>query len=279
MPEGFIDVGDITDIEAKVVVTEVLGLARDKYHLRELCRIIRMPDLLGDIPIATKLAGQKHVPPLEEAKLVKEAYTWKHFDLEKYGKNVVHVAISYEAQRKKNLVGDIMASNVKDAAGSLGQMENEDIASVLKDAFTHQTGNDWGDATKDPSDDITAAIATIINLDKGYTPSHLAMGPLAYADLISNEKVHSQLERGWMLQAKLPAYCGLQLMTDIAITPSTSAFIVCKDAPALVLGDGPGMVARYEGNAAFFTGYAIAKFAEPQVVLDDAGIEIIGIHA
>ena len=278
MPTGFIDVSDIEDIEAKVVVSEVLGLARAKYKLRELCRVIKMPDLLGDIPIATRLAGIKHVPPLEEAKLSKEAYTWVHFDLEAYGKNVVHVAISYEAGKKKNLVGDILASHVKDAAGSIGQMENEDIASFFGDAFDEQGGADWG-GNNDPSSDVMAAIATMINLDKGYEPGYLAMNPLVWADLVSNDYVRKQMERNLMVKGEVPTYCGLKVITDVAITPNTSCFVIDTNAPAFVLGDGPSMVQKYEGNAAFYTGYAIAKFAEPRVVLSDAGIEIIGVHA
>lgn len=278
MPTGFIDVADIEDIEAKVVVTEVLGLARGKYKLRELCRVINMPDLLGDIPIATRLAGVKHVPPLEEAKLSKDAYAWIHFDLEAYGKNVVHIAISYEAGKKKNLVGDILASNVKDAAGSIAQMENEDIASIFGDAFTEQAGADWG-GDNDPSEDILAAIATMINLDKGYEAKYLAMNPLVWADLVSNDYVRKQMERNLMVKGEVPTYCGLKVLTDVAITPNTSCFMIATDAPAFVLGDGPSMVQKYSGNAAFYTGYAIAKFAEPKVVLSDAGIEITGVHA
>ena len=274
---GFIDVSDITNIEAKVVVSEVLGLARNKYKLRELCRVIKMPDLLGDMPIATRLAGVKHVPPLEEAKLSKEAYTWIHFDLEAYGKNVVHIAISYEAGKKKNLVGDILASNVKDAAGSIAQMENEDIAGILS-GLGNQGGSDWGLAATDPSDDVMAAIATMINLDKGYEPKYLAMNPLVWADLVSNDNVRKQMERNMMVQGQVPTYCGLKILTDVAIAPETSCFVIATDAPALVLGDGPSMVQKYEGNAAFYTGYAIAKFGEPQVVQADAGIEITNVH-
>ena len=65
---------------------------------------------------------------------------------------------------------------------------------------------------------------------------------------------------------------------DVAITPNTSCFVLATGAPALVLGDGPSMVQKYEGNAAFYTGYAIAKFGEPKVVQADAGIEITGVH-
>jgi len=278
MPTGFIDVADIEDIEAKVVVSEVLGLARNKYKLRELCRVIKMPDLLGDMPVATRLAGIKHVPPLKEAELSKEAYTWVHFDLEAYGKNVVHIAISYEAGKKKNLVGDILASNVKDAAGAIAQMENEDIASVLPTGFANQTGSDWG-GDNDPSDDVMEAIATMINLDKGYEPTYLAMNPLVWADLVSNDYVRKQMERNMMVKGEVPTYCGLKVLTDVAITPNTSCFVLATEAPALVLGDGPSMVQKYSGNAAFYTGYAIAKFAEPKVVQADAGIEITGVHA
>jgi hypothetical protein len=279
MPAGFIDVGDIVDIEAKVIVGEVLGLAYNEYKLRTLCRIIKLPDLIGDIPIATKLTGQRHVPPLEEAALTKQAYVLTHFDLEQYGKNVVHIAISYEAGKKKNLVGDVLGMHTKDAAKSLAKMEDQDIAEILDAAgFTTQTGHDWGTSTNDPSVDIEDAMASLSSLDKGYEATHLLMHPLAKAKLISNDMVHKQVERGTMISGQIPKYCDLEIVTDLHVTPSTSAYVICKEAPSLTLGDGPSMVAKYDGGAAFFTGYAIAKFAEPKVVLVDSAIEITGIR-
>jgi len=279
MPTGFIDVGDVESIEARVIVSEVLGLAYNEYKLRSLCRIIKIPDLIGEVPIGTKLAGQRHVPPLEVALLTKQAYTTIPFDLEKYGKNVVHVAISYEAGKKKNLVGDILNMHVKDAAKSLAKMEDQDISEILDAAnFPTLPGTDWGTGTNDPSDEIEDAIETLSAMDKDYEATDLLMHPLVKAKLISNNLVHNQLERDTMIQGKIPVYCGLSIVSDLHVTPTTSAYVICKDAPSLVLGDGPSMVAKYDGGAAFFTGYAIAKFAEPKVVLSDAAIELTGVR-
>lgn len=278
MAEGMIHIADLTDVEARVVVGEVLTQARNKYHLRELCRVIKVPDLIGDVPMATKLACVKHVPALEEANLVKEAYDYVHFDLAAYGKNVVHIAISYEAQHTKSIVGDIYKQNIADAAKALAEAENEDIAGIMHGSFTEQTGSDWG-GDNDPSDDVLAGVAALLNLDLGYDPGYLVLNPLGWADLVSNDYVRKQMERSMMVKGEVPTYCGLKVFVDVDVTPNTSAYIIDKEAPAIALGDGPSMTEEYKGNARFFTGYAIAKFAEPKVIRSNAAIELTGIHA
>ncbi|MCW4050405.1 MAG: hypothetical protein NWE89_11795, partial [Candidatus Bathyarchaeota archaeon] len=47
--------GDISDVEAAVVLDEVLGAARPGYKLREICRPVRMDALTARVDIATSL--------------------------------------------------------------------------------------------------------------------------------------------------------------------------------------------------------------------------------
>ena len=82
---------DISAIEAQVVMEEVLGLARPRYTLRNVCRIIPMVKLVANFDVATKLTGQEKVPPMVEAEISAEDYSRVAFDL---WKNVVHVVVS-----------------------------------------------------------------------------------------------------------------------------------------------------------------------------------------
>lgn len=269
---GFVGVDEIANIEAKVVVSEVLGLAARKYNLRQMCKTIKVNNLVGDVPIATKLTGSPKVPEYVEAKISNEAYSKVVFDL---WKNVVHVAISAEAQKKAAY--DVLKLHVDDAARELAKMENDQIATVFETG-TALAGSDWGGAN-DPSDDVMAAIAAIEALDKGYEATHLAMHPLVYADLVSNEEVKKYLALGSVVTSgTLPEFVGLKVIRDSALT-STKAIVMAQAAPAVLLGDGPEMVEEYSGGPAFYNGYAIAKFIEPKMVQSDAIIVLTGVHA
>ena len=118
MGSGMITTGDIADIEAVVVLDEVLGLARPQYNLQALCRTIRMDKLVMNVDIATSLAGQRKVPELIEMDISKEAYTDMDFDL---WKNGVHVVVSDEAGMKA--AHDVLGMNISDAARDLANEE------------------------------------------------------------------------------------------------------------------------------------------------------------
>jgi HK97 family phage major capsid protein len=133
--------GDVSSIEATAVLDEVLGLAAPQYTLRGICRQIRMDGLTARVDVATKLAGHEKVPPMVEAELSAESYTGIELEL---WKNVVHVAVSDEAQ--KRAAHDILGLHASDAARDLARMENKQIAEELATA-TDLPGTDWGPST------------------------------------------------------------------------------------------------------------------------------------
>lgn len=261
---------DITDaMKARLIIEEVLGLARPQYTLRQVCRTIAMNNLTAKIPVATQLAGVAKVPELVEAPLSAQAYTELEFDL---WKNVVHIAISREAQFKGQY--DLMRMNVEDAAKALAKMENDQIATIMVGA-TDITGADWSADTNNPIDDIKQAVTAIQDL--AYNPDYIVMDPVTYGDLISNSNITDVLERGTVAETgRLPAIFGLKIMVDVAVTDDT-AIIIDSKAPAIMMGTGPTMVEKYTGQAAFFDGYAMGKFLEPKLVLADAIRELTGV--
>jgi len=257
-------------MKAEVIVEEVLGLARPRYTLRQLCRVIDFGDAIqGKIPIATTLAGQEKVPPLVEAELSAQSYVDLNFEL---WKNVVHVAISKEAELKSKF--DIMQLKVQDAARDLARMENKQIGAEL-DTLTAIAGSDWSVDTNDPLEDIMAAIEAIESL--GYEPKVIAMATGVYAAFVHNDKVKEAYERGaTVARGKIPAVAGLRIVVDTHITPKT-AIVLDPDAPCIALADGPQLVEKYPGGAKFFDGYAIAQFLQPKIALDDAGRKLTGL--
>lgn len=236
-----------------------------------------MAKLTARIDVATAYTGSEKVPPLVEAAINAQAYTKVDFDL---WKNVVHVVVSDEAVMKA--AHDILALNVNDAAKELSRMENSQIATEMATA-TEVAGSDWETDTNDPFDDITPVIATI--LENGYTPSHIAMHPLAWADFISNSNVQKYVQAGMLTipreqrgQLALPIFPDLEIIVDSALL-NTSCFIVAGQGPALVLGAGPTESAKYRNEPAGYDAFIIRQWLQPQLVLSNAIRELTGVHA
>lgn len=266
-------VNDIGDVTAQVVIKELLGLARVQYKMREICKTIAMPHLVADIRTATTYTGSEKVPELVEADIKSQAYTKTSFDL---WKNVVHLAISAEAELKSDI--DIMSLQIADAAKELARMENSQIATEFETDATSYDGDDWDGKTNgvsdhDPVADLLGASENIyVN---GYHANRVAMNYQQYADLITNTHITSLLERGTIIKtARLPAIAGFPLLLDENISDN-KCYILDTKAPAIILGEGPEMAVQYgKDSPKFFEGYAIAKFIEPSFVIANAARNI-----
>jgi len=271
MPMLMVD--DITNVQAYTVIRELLGLARVQYNLRELCKVVRMPHLTADIRTATTYSGSEKVPELVEADIKSHTYSKASFSL---WKNVVHLAVSLEAKLKSDI--DVMGLQIADAAKEMARMENAQIATAIEANGTAYNGNNWstksnGISTYDPVTDILGAEDVIFGY--GYEPNKLAMNHTQYTYLVTNTHITSLLERGTIVQTGiLPAVAGYSLSIDNGISAST-VYLVAKGAPAIILGEGPEVAVQYgEDDPRFFTGYAVAKFLEPKVVVPTA-VEVI----
>jgi len=263
---------DISAIEAKVVLEEVLGLARPEYTLRQICRVIPVPQLVMSIDVATTLTGREKVPPMVEAELSAQAYSRVNFDL---WKNVVHVVIADEARKKVS--HDIMNFHIEDAAGDLARMENSQIATIAETA-TAVAGSDWGDTTKNPYVDISGVMTTI----KAKGPvDFIAAHSLVWADFLSNPFV-----RGTLVGVQFPAgdvfpvpgLPGVTGYSDDALT-NTVAIVGSRRGRALILGDGPTEAAQYRNEPAGYDAYIIRQWLEPKLPVAGAIRKLTGVHA
>jgi len=269
---GFIQAKDISALEKEVIIEEILGLAEKEPSLKELCRVIKMDNLHATIRIATSLTGHRKVGELEVAPLSSQSYTTVTFNL---WKNVVPVAISQEALLKSDV--DILKLHVEDAARELVRMENQDIAEEMANA-TSVSGSDWTNDANDPADDVFAAYDEIVDNEKGYTPDVLAMHPKVYSALVSNKNTKDSLERGTVaVTGELEKFLGLKIVVNRYL-PNNVAYVIDTKAPALVYGDGPTIETDIDGEAAFYKGFAIAKFGEPKLILSGAIRKITGVR-
>ena len=276
--DGFLDVSKIPDGKGRVIVQEVFGLARPLYDLRKICRVIPSPkQIQGNIQVGTNVAGSRKVPAMVRAKVDTNKYVAVEFTC---WKNVAHVAVPDEAEFGS--VSNALATNVGDAAADIGRMEDLDVGDALTAtiAGTHTVaGSAWNVSANEPSVDIGAAAGKINENSAGkYEPDSIAMRYSQYVKLASNPEAKKFIQNstGFGEKAVVDRYFGLNLIINHAI-PDGEAWVLSTKAPALVLIDGPERARTWEDGAAFFTGYATAKYDYVKRIIDDAVCSITSI--
>lgn len=245
--------------------------ATPQYVLRNICRVVAMPNLVASVDVATKLTGVEKVPPLVEATISAEAYSRTNFDL---WKNVVHVVISDEAVKKA--AHDILNVNIADAAKELARMENSQIKTVAEGA-TAVAGSDWG-GDVNPFDDIGGVMDAIEG--NGFPVDFIAADPLVWMDFFSNSRVRGlygvQLPSGKTFT--IPGLPGVTGISDTTLT-STVAIVGSLAAPAIILGEGPTEAARYRNEPMGYTAFLIRQWLQPVLVQSSALRKLTGVHA
>jgi hypothetical protein len=279
---GIVMPSDVSSVQAVTILNEVLGLARPQYTLRGICRPIPMDNLTMRVDIATSLAGQRKVKPLEEAKISAEAYSAVNFDL---WKNVVHVAMPDETQMKS--AHPLLQMHVSDAARDLARMGNLDIAEEVEGKVTEKVSSvpyvDWGAVSSGLSvtNPLTAITASINYIQgKGYPVDFMAMHPTVYGKFLQNTFISKMQYSGLANLGtdggtfRMPGYPTIKIFTDFALTetPTSSVgpIVGSSAAPGIALGQGPTMAASYRNELAGYDGYIIREWSQPKVVLDDA---------
>jgi len=277
---GIVTTNDISDITAVVILQEVLGRARPKYNLRNICRVIPMDQLVCTIDIASGLTVQEKVAEMVEADISKETYTNVDFKL---WKNVGRVAASDESQMMAR--HPALEQSINECARDLPRVENKQIKECVEADITEKESSaiysDWGAVTAGASDtDPMIAITTHIDhiQGNGYPVDFMAMHPKIWGKFIRNTYIRNLVQSGIMNVAStggsftLPGYPNVRIVTDYALTatPAGSIGPILGSSQGLVLGKGPTMAARYRNEIAGYDGYIIRDWLQPQVVIDDA---------
>ncbi len=274
---------DIADVQAVTVLSEVMGLARVKYKLKDLLRPVRMPKLTARVDIASVASASRKVPPMVEADISAEDYTKVDFDL---WKNVRHVVIADESAMKAS--PDLMAIAVDGAAGALAYAENQDVKDELETNITEKVAGtpylDWGAfaagvSTNDPMLQIQASIAYIAG--QGYEPDFIAMHPTLWSKFITNTWIRDLVHAGILFDIgrtgarfTLPGWPTIDIFVDWGLTEvptgAIGPIVGSRSAPGAVLGEGPWTAERYRNPVAGYDAYIVKQWLEPKIVLDAA---------
>jgi hypothetical protein len=271
---AIVETPDITAVDLKILLQEILGLQRPAYNLRNATRQINMNALKASIPVYTKLTAEEKVGELVEAPVKSGAWATLDFSL---WKNVVHIVVSDEAQKRANV--DIFGTQTRDAAGALTASENSQIKTVLEGGTT-VAGANWGVSTNSPYTDLIGVMSTIAA--NGYPADFVAAHPLVWGNFFGNPFVKGQLagavypdftQGGGFPIIGLPGVTGF---SDFALT-NTIAIVGSKNN-ACVLGVGPTEAARYRNELGGYDAYIIRQYLQPQVAVSDAIRVLTGVR-
>jgi len=286
----------VSEVKAVNVLQEVFGLERATPGLDVLCRSLPMGKLTQRIYVASQSTAHRKVAKGQEPALNLQSYLAVDMEL---WLNASHVAQFYEDQLEAAV--PIMSISVDDAAGALRYARDLDIATELATATEISTGHDWGEKTSnvsdhDPMDDIGPGMATLTGGGSGNgnvaaNPTWCVMHPDAWADFSQNTHIlkyfipslASQVGLAAPNAVKIGAYPQVTFMTNSAITPNTSAFLV--DPRYFILGQGPTQSVGYTNDLKRVEGHVLYEYLQPKLVTDQSktytiGVrELTGIHA
>lgn len=241
---GVITTGDISGtLDAKNLAMRVVKGAIELNDLSKMCLSVKVPELTATIPVQSVQAGAADLGEFEDSDVEGSDFTNVSFALKK---DRIKVAVSDES-RYKSKAGDPMGLQITTGSSRLSQMLNKKIVDCLDTTPQTSAGSDWG-GSNNPLADLGTAIAAI----KPFTPSHVLMGTSAFKNYISNSSIAtfgsgnvSQFESA---VAVVPGY-NIPIIASSEVDDNVTdgdevAFVVAKEAPGAVIGNGPVKVRR-----------------------------------
>ena len=268
---------DISNVTATIILEEVLGLVGPEYALRNGCRVVGMPKLVGTIRTATKAGAQSDVKAGEEADYKRLTYGKKDYDLSDY-KDVYHVAIIDEDVKKGNT--DLFGDAAIDAAIGLAAAEETKIMTLIEATVATSAGGDW--ASANPYEDIIKA-SKAIEAATGYLADVVMADELVWADFFGSANVKSAVAAGGQFVYPggrvfplpgLPSYIGIKsnAMTD-------TIAVVANRRSAFGLGDGPTESEQYRIHGAGADVYLLRHWNRSQALLAGSAYKLTAVHA
>ena len=247
---------DVSTIEAKVVLEELLGLYHPDYVLDQCCRIVSAPEVVLEVDVETVGSGQRGLKPLQESEVVGKTFSRYHFECEL---NEHHIVVEDRAAKKSS--HDVLKYNIENAARDIQYMRELDINTVLLGA-TEIAGVDWGLMTTPPNSDfnpmptLTSAITTI-NCTGKLPVDYVALNPLNWAEFLSNTYIAPLVQAGIMTikgtpTVTLPGWPSIKVLLDCNITANSA---VVGNRNSTILAMGPTEAVKYRNELKRYTGY------------------------
>lgn len=271
--------GEISaDVQAKIVLQDLLGLSRPQYKLDACVRTVPCPELTKTVGVATKGTGTRNVKMFEESEITGSAPTPVTLDCHP---NEYHIVVSKKAERQG--AWDMLSNYVQDGAQEIAHMRNQDIAEALYEATDAATGEEWDDqATPGLSDhnpltqigveyDVLAAL--------GYPPNFIAMYGSDWSHFITNTHIAVMVQAGVLGRLQggaitLPGYDDVRVINDYSMT---AAHAVLGNNRGIVLGDGGTEAVKYVNDRQRYTGYLIRQWLDVQLVDANCARDLTGI--
>ena len=261
---------DVQTIETKVVLEELLGLARPDYVLDQACTIVSTPELVLDVDTETIASGQANVKPLEESLVRNKSFARVH---EECVLNEAHIVLEDRAMKKAS--HDLLRLNIADCAREIALMRNTAIATELMTATQDATDQDWGQMTTPPNSDhnpwtsITPYLSSI--KCAGYPVDFIAVNPIGWGDFLGNSYVSSMVQAG-IFDVKtptitLPGWPSVKVLIDCSITDEHA---IIGSKRATILCNGPTEAVQYRNEPKRYTGYIIRQYIVPDIVVAGA---------
>jgi hypothetical protein len=290
---------DVEAIKAKVILQTLLGLARPQRVLRGICKIIPVEKTEVSIDATSIATTEEKVPEFVEPKITFPKPD--RIDFELY-KNEVLLVRSDEARLTETSEArdspNSRTFQIGNAALELARTENKQIAAIAE-AATAISGADWDTSTNNPYDDIGSAMDAIEEENAthptGFPVDYICANPRTWLGFFSNSHVKMTQDTygikpgagDWIAEPQVPvepyfAIPGLpgpiRGMSDRALT-KTLAVVGSRQAPALVLADGPTTVEAFRNELVGYDAYLIRTWRDIEVRIADAIRVLTGVHA
>ena len=262
------------DVQAKIVLEELLGFARPAYVLAGCCVSYPTPELVKTIGVATKGSGQRNVKPLIESKITGSAPTIVKVDCHL---NEYHIVI--EDKQARQGAWDLLGNYIADGGQEVAHMQNQDIADALAGATT-DTGEDWSAVTGGISDyNPMTKVGEVINIlaGKGYPATFMAVNGSDWANFLTNTRIARAVQAGLITvggSVALPGWPAVKVLVDYGIT-ATSAFI--GNPKGISLCDGGTEAVKFRDEKKRYTGYIIRQYLDVQIADPDCVRKLTGI--
>lgn len=265
------------DVQAKIVLSDLLGFARPAYKLDAACRLVPAPELVKTVGVATKGTGQRNVPELTESEITGSVPVPVAIDCHP---NEYHIVITDKAARSG--AWDMLGNYVQDGAGEIAHMRNQDIKDALDGATDLATGENWsssssGVSTYNPLTKIGSTYDTLAAL--GYPPNFIAMYGSDWGNFLTNTHIQGlvlarMLDLGGGTRLALPGYDDVAILVDYTLS-AASAFL--GNNRGVILGDGGTEAVKYRNDLKRYTGYLIRQYLDVKIADANSVRNLTGI--
>ncbi len=267
---------DVSTIESKVVLEELLGLMRPDYTLEQAVTVVNTPELVLEVDTETVGSGHADVQPLEESVIRNKTFSRKHMEC---ALNEAHIVVEDRAAMKAS--HDLLRLNITDCAREIAKMRNADINTEMltDDDVDGLNWTDSDDLTDSPLIDITTGIKTV--MCNGYKPDYVALNPIDWNYFLNHEAVQMMamsgiLNMGQTPTLSVPGYPSVKILIDCAVTYN-HCFVGSKRA--IILAQGPTESVRYRHEPKRYTGFIIRDYVDVEIVVPGAIVDITPIES